>query len=292
MKKTTRTLSLATCILLAFTACKKTVPSPDALPVAATPEAAMNQFKTAIEGAKPQNLYDMLPESYQGQANDLLKGFATNMDTGIWDTGVGIAKSASTLLSEKKDFLLNGAAGQMGGDTVSKNFDQAAEIITSVVNSDLASLDKLKDAKIGEILAGPGHKIMKLVIDSGEAPVEEMLGGLEGVSFETVEEDGKTILKALKDGEVEGNPFEMVQVEGKWIPTDFKNQFEDMIQEAQAGVEKLGELDAKASQGANMMMGMVKTMIDGLNDATTQEEFDKAMGGILGMMGSLLPNQN
>ena len=289
--------------LILVSGCNKGNPTPSGGPlpaVAETPEAAVQQFASAMKDGRPDVLFNMLPNSYQGEIGGLVKQFATNMDEEIWKDGMGIAKRVAAIMKDKKDLILSPEL--LGGDMLPESakgmvdsWDDVSGIFNSVVNSDFTDLNKLKSGDLKNMIGKSGAEIMKSVMSvakkSGGDEYNQMMSMVDSLKTEVLSSENGVASLNLTFNDGDGpttQKVELSQVEGAWIPKDLAEQWPNMIKEAKAG---LAQMDSKAEgwaqkkAGALMGMGMVKGVLGTIESATTPEDLKKAVGGIMGMFG-------
>jgi len=88
--------------------------------------------------------------------------------------------------------------------------------------------------------------------------------------------------------EVEGeDPEEMkfTKVEGKWIPAEIAEGWEENIAEAKQNMQDLPQELQQAKPQVMGGLAMVESVLDSMLKAESQQEFDQAIGGVLGLMG-------
>jgi hypothetical protein len=83
----------------------------------------------------------------------------------------------------------------------------------------------------------------------------------------------------------ETKDLKMVKVEGKWIPADMAANWAAGIADAKAKVAMMDPSQIAAQKPQIMaMMAMVDGALTQIANASTQEEFNAAIGGIMGMV--------
>jgi hypothetical protein len=273
--------------LFFLTGCGGGAPKP-----AATADAAVMQVVDSLKSNQPEGFWNMLPASYQTQANEVLHDFANKMPPAMYDQGAGLLVKLEKVLTTKKDLILANPMLEQVPVDVSANYDHVVAMLSAVTSSDLMSVDKLKSADIGSLMSSIGGEMMeaasKIEVDQSAATGDmqealEFKKKLDSVKAELVSEEGDTaVVRITAEGE-DPEEVEFVKVEGKWIPTELAEGWSEMITEAQAGVAEINITPEMASQ-AQMMMGMAGGVLDQLQQAQTQEELQQIIGGLMGMM--------
>jgi len=270
-------------------------------PTADTPDGAVRAVMEGVQSGNLRVVWDALPASYQKDVNDLVHTFAENMDTDLWNAGSGIAKKAVQVLKQKKEFILAyPALAQSPVDTtaMTQNWDALADVLDTIVNSELADLEKLKTIDIGEFLDGTGKTIGEKVATIAKAvgdqnlpmanfpgvPVDAQgLGNLQDAKISTVKTDGDTAtIRVEKDGEVKEE--ELVREEGKWLPKEMVEKWKEGVEGAKLAISNtMGEKLKENKQQVLMPMKMFEAVLDQMLATKTQEEFNQIVDGIMQM---------
>ncbi len=237
---------------------------------------------------KPQVLWSALPESYQKDANEVARSAIASLDAEVYDKVVGILKKANKILTEKKEFILkNEQFGLLAKDMdeVSANWDAFTELVAILLDSQLGTYQKAKNIDLGGLLAETGSDLMgKLATISALTDEDkwqtEFVAKLKAVKIEEASTSGEESLLQVTDpdGKVEEQTW--VKVEGKWIPKEVKDGWMANIAKAK---EKIATQSADKEQnkmGAILVLGMVKGVLDQLDKASTQEDFEAAIEGL------------
>jgi hypothetical protein len=256
-----------------------------------TPEGTVQAVAKALAEHKPQALWSAMPASYQKDVTGLIQTFAEKMDKEVYDTTFKVAGKLTQVLQEKKDFILSHPMLQQGmvkGDEVRKNWDSLVGLLDTLMGSEIKSIDSLKTLDVGKFLAGTGGKLMKQAADLSKMTPQDQMGkeldNLANIKVEVLPSaEGGTKLKISAPNAPE-QEVEMVQVEGKWIPKQIADDWQDAMAKARKGLDemKMGENKAQAM----MMLGGIGGALDGLLAAKDQQEFNalagQALGSILG----------
>ena len=264
----------------------------------ATPDGAVKAIADGISRSQPQAAWDQLPPSYQKDVNQLVVKFAGKMDKELWDNGFKLAQKLLKVLKEKKQFILEipplkAQLAQQGVDEkeLTKNWNVVVDMFSTLVNSDISSLDKLKKFDVRKFLAGPGAKLMKqmstLSALTKTDDFNKALKEMKDVKVTLIKTEGDTATVKIQRGSQEPKEEQMVKVEGKWIPKTIADQWKVKMLEAQAFIEKIKpEEVTKNKEMILAQMKSVDALLDQLLAAKTQEKFNQVvMGFIGGLMG-------
>ena len=259
-----------------------------------TPDAAVNALLKEIEAGNLRAVWDALPASYQSDVNDVVHTFAENMDAEMWGTGAAVAQKAARVLKEKKDFVIASltANPQVPVDqaTIASNWDPVVDVLGTLVNSEIADLQKLKSIDVGEFLNSTGQLIASQLAALAKAvdeqnlspdqfpgvPVDQMpIPNLSKAKITTLQQDGDTATIRIDDGE-KVEDHEAVRVDGKWLPKEMVDGWPDAMVQAKAALTT--KMPQMLQQGKMFILPMMKQfegVMDQLLAAETQEAFDQ-----------------
>ncbi|MFQ3168580.1 MAG: hypothetical protein ACI8QI_001129 [Limisphaerales bacterium] len=219
-------------------------------------------------------------------------------------------------------------SGEVPMSVITSGLEMAGTLLDKLTKSDLGSLNKLRTVDLGNVADTFGRDLMKLIEDSAKAAGEADPFGLEmlrGIKVEVVSEDGNSAtikvsglpeasdfgaltglpsalppgLPGLPDlGELpfadftdfENGELEVVKIEGKWIPKEIADGWEDAMSDAEGGMSGVGEM---ADEDKQMALGVIKAIngsLTGIKKAKTPEQFQMAlmqaaMGAMMGAGG-------
>ena len=219
-------------------------------------------------------------------------------------------------------------SGEVPMSVITSGLEMAGTLLDKLTKSDLGSLNKLRTVDLGNVADTFGRDLMKLIEDSAKAAGEADPFGLEmlrGIKVEVVSEDGNSAtikvsglpeasdfgaltglpsalppgLPGLPDlGELpfadftdfENGELEVVKIEGKWIPKEIADGWEDAMSDAKGGMSGVGEM---ADEDKQMALGVIKAIngsLTGIKKAKTPEQFQMAlmqaaMGAMMGAGG-------
>jgi hypothetical protein len=269
------------------------VPTPSEF---ATPDGTVTHVVKQLEQDKPEVLWDAMPASYQADVTGLTHEVANKMDAELYTKVFAILQKATDILKNKKDIILGSSlAGSAPVDieSVGQKWDAIVAFLDTLVNSELADLEKCKSLDIRKFLAGTGNRLMvqgseisSLFPTEGDIPVKEKLTGVQ-VEIVSSEAESATV-KVTAPGE-QPEEIQLVLIEERWIPKEMADSWADEIAKAR---EELASWDEqKIAEGkvqAMMMLGMVESFLDQLATVESSEQFDQVIGSIMGgMLGGM-----
>lgn len=287
--KPTLTLSLLSFTLL-WSGCGRSGPPP----VAATPDQAMLNVARAMQNNDPTGAWHMLPASYQNDLNEVVSAYAAAMDADLWNAGAATFGKVEEVLRTKQNLILNSSFANMAGGRAQLEtpYGHAVTILGILKSSDLMDLQRMRNADLEKVISTTGRELMRELakIDAENVPVpgmEETLGVRDmfaGLQAETISQDGDQALVRIT---VPGEPaedVEFVRVEGKWIPADMAEEWEEMIADMREGVSEIAAIGPAEKSQALGMLAMVNNVLDQMLAANTAEELEAVLGGLMGMM--------
>ncbi len=259
------------------------------------PDAALKAVMDGLADYKLEVVWDALPGSYQGDVQGLVSGFADKMDAELWTKSFSVLKKLVLVLQTKKQFILNfPMLAQMPPNKkqiLADNWDGIVQLASTVVNSDVSDLQKLRAIDIRTFLATTGSSIMRQAVALGQAanPQDDPAGKVASLRQATVtvvrtEGPDRAVLRMQVPNETAEEKV-FVKVEGKWLP-------ENMVMGWQAGIlqakQKLAAIEQQKIAAAKAQVMPILTMIEGSLDqlaaANTPEQFNALAMGLGGML--------
>ena len=73
----------------------------------------------------------------------------------------------------------------------------------------------------------------------------------------------------------------LTKVEGRWVPTEMAMGWSKGIEKARKGLEKMAS-DKSSTMQAKMGLGMANAVLDQMENANTQEEFNEVFNSLFG----------
>jgi len=292
MKKTIFRLAVASLILVAALGCARTADSTaKELTIPDSPDGTVLAATEAFKTNQAEYFWNvLLPESYKSDITEITQTFAEKMDPAVYDQAFAIVMRAVEVLDDRKEIIL-------ASETFKSTGADADEIRTSLSNtqvftetlkaSEIATLEGLGSVDWGQFLATTGNAFIQhakaIEAEDGDNPLDD----LDSLEVETisVSEDRATLRISSDDHEPED--VEMAKVEGRWIPAELADEWDESINEARQGLAEITPETMAAQKTQIMMfMGMADGLIEQIASLQTPEEFDAAIGPLLaGFMG-------
>lgn len=254
-----------------------------------TPDLAVKTVIAGLHQQRPEALWHFLPASYQQDVNDVIHEFANRMDLELWDRIVGSLGKLATTVKKQKDFVRASIVQQANpggpGPAGFVDVEGLADLLGTLVQSDLGSLGKLKKADGGQILAVTGGQFLRQLQSLSKLaprdPAGLSLDELLQVKVSVVSTAGDSAVLRIEPPGKPPTESEFVRVEGKWIPLSLANGWIEFIGEAKAKLSLLSE--ENLAQSKPQWLALL-TAFDGALEqiaaARTKEQFDGALQGL------------
>ncbi len=275
---------------------------------AETPDAAMRVLMASWEAGDFGTLWDALPTSYQDDVNEVVRLFAENMDRDIWNAATRMLGKLTGVLKNQKPLILGWVETLEQGtdaEALGQGMDALAEILDTVLQSELGDLEQLKAFDGQAFLEGTGRQLGEQMaamseewgdqLDPAMMPVPGGFPGMElpdldNVQFSTVQMDGDTAtLRVEQNGDV--NDYPLVRVDGRWLPQAMVDEWDEGIAELK---EQLAAMPEQLVEVKQMLLSplspvrVVEGVLDQLGAARNQQEFNQVIEQITEMAGQML----
>lgn len=262
------------------------------------PAESMQALIDGVNNQQMEAVWNFLPAGYQKDVNSIAQDFASKMDpemyNGTFETGQRLAK----ILKDKKEYILKNQMIQglpVPPEKVSEFWDPTVNIISALVNSDLSSLDKLKNFDGGKFLSTTGNQLAKNMValsdlvpkKAGDTSFSEKLKQTK-ITVVTTEGDSATI-KIEAPGE-EPKEVQMVKVEGKWIPKNLADNWQKKMDDVRKQLAELTpeKVTARKEQTLAGLKSVNETLAQ-LESAKTEEEFNNTLSPIIAPVAMFAP---
>jgi hypothetical protein len=266
------------------------------------PEAATMVMQRLVDN-QPRVLWDALPPSYRSDIRGLIVTFCDHMDPEVYDRTFRVLNKGIGVLRQKQEFLFNSPYtldNVLLDSGIGLHWKQSVGILETLINSDIARLDSLRQLDPGVFLASTGNRVMsdlerltRRIQRSPESnPWERAREALARGSVRFVPGEGEEgFLTFGSRNDEEEREVRMVQVEGRWVPAEMAATWKTNVAEMQAGLERLGSPEAqRAKPMILMILGALERSMDTLLQSRSQQEFDAAFRSLqsIGEMASAL----
>ncbi len=256
-------------------------------PKAMTPEQTVQSFSQAVADRKPAAIWELLPPSYQADVNGLVVAAADKSDPDLHAKGSEVFSKLVAVLKTKKEFVLGlpmlAAIPNADAPKLAANYDSVVAILEAIHSSDLSNLDAMKKFDTAKFLKGPGTTIAEKAgalaeAFGGEEAAKEM-AAFSNVQIKTTKQEAAAAsLEVTRNGET--TPLEMVKIEDRWIPAEMASDWSSTMTEAKAGIAKTSPAENKLQVLG--MMGAITAVLDQLEKAQSQDEFNQLIMSSVG----------
>lgn len=259
----------------------------------ASPDDMFQALNGLLDGNDPAKVWRLMPESYHKDVNGLISEFAGKMDPQLWNKGFALFAKITKVLDEKGEFILGYPMVQMmtaqsDPDELKTGLAGVAKTFSAIANSDLKTLDGLKNLNVESFLSTTvGSTVKDLLATAstvGGAMGESDLPEKMGIAILSESADTAVVEVTKADGTKEEVP--MAKVEGKWIPKEMATDWAKSIEDAHKSLAGL-TITEDDKAGATMMFGMVEQFLDKMLQAEEQEDFNDTVDSITQMMGGM-----
>lgn len=248
------------------------------------PAESMQYLMQGVADQKMEVVWEFLPASYQSDVNGLAHQFAGKMDPEIYNEMFAIAQRVAKLLQDKKEYILKNEmleSPKTSPEEVAKYYDPSVDILATLANSDLSTIEKLKTFDGGKFLSTSGSQIAKdFATISGLMPQKEGDPGftekLKQAKVTLVSSEGdQATIKIEVPGEQTKEEV-MVKVEDKWIPQTLAKNWKSKIESAQQSLDKLKPEDITSKKDQAMAgFKQLNATLAQLENAKTEKEFNE-----------------
>lgn len=251
-----------------------------------------------VADGRPIVVWEGLPESYQSDINELVQSFGKNMDADVWNQTNSLLTSVHEILATKQQFVLNYPAvkNSASPESTRATIKQGTKTLKTLLDA-TQDLEKLKTFDGATFLDSTGKEIALQMIDLVAMAEQTSSDNLNFDLNVEVLESTDTSAK-LRMVTPEGKTLEDVDYilhDGKWLPKNMVDDWDKNMQQAKAAVAQLPEQIAPVKGQVTMGMMAASGLLAPLKAAENQEQFDKAVDGIMagaqsmigGMMGGM-----
>lgn len=262
---------------------KKFAPAPGDGDVKSAPSMSADAaVSSVIEGMRtnhPEALWDFLPPSMQGHLNEAVREIGRSADPELWNRFAELLKKAVSIFETKKDFILASpfwhAAEKIDVKQVSTHWPDIVGLMSSITNSDLSHVDRLKEFDGRRFLAEAGANFLMHLQAASATLKNNAIARLKDVKVTLKSESGDSAVVTI---EVPGQPasdHEFTIIEGKWCPKAWVELIPQMS-EWKSGVKAVLKSDEFVKRKESIMqeLDQIETGIDQLLETKTAQEFN------------------
>ncbi len=263
---------------------------PNAKEIPAEPEAAIDSLVENLKAHQPQALWHAMPAKYQSDLREVIGAFCDHMDPKIYDRSMALTSKLADVLETKKDFFYNSPVAlstPFFDSMAGAKWDEVTALVRTFAESDLATIDRLRNMDPGDFLASTGAEIMdrseRLRLVSGKnntgdpwQKLQESLDLGKMTFTETSSNQGLFVIQ--RKDEKEPTEVKMVKVEGRWVPVDMSQNWDAGIIRAKAGMKQLSGPEFQKSKPIIIFaLTSFEGVLNQLLNATSQQQFDQTL---------------
>jgi hypothetical protein len=274
----------------------------------AIPDSPDGTVRAVFQGLirhQPEIVWQALPPSYQQDAMGVIHHFADTVDPALFDRTVAVARKGVVVIQDKKELVLSSKMVREAGvdpATVDTVWEGTIHLLDTLLASDLANLERLRNLDVGQFLATTGRSLMDHAAEASAGAGEDesfsaYLTKMAQTEVVTVSEEGDLATVRLTPPGETGSEVPMVRVEGRWLPADLASRWPSIIETANAEIEAMnGEEADQTRVRAMFALGIAEGFIDQVDRMETADDFDAVFGALLGSFiqprtGSVAPSE-
>lgn len=260
-------------------------------------KAAMDSFIGALQSGRMDEIYKMLPDSYQADISKLVQTYTGKIDPALFDQASGLLTTFADVLEAQAGNLAELLAAQDTGNLgLLDGMSSVPEVSADDIRASAQWLgNTVRSLSYGDCAAG---NIMPLFESPMRGIVDSAMemSGFDTLSCALAEDDGEPQAEGIvklavsyKEPETDvtdTEKVEVVKVDGKWIPLELSRTWGDMMGAAQSRADGFS-IDAETTEMLNKLLPMLQRSLAGLKNAQSAQELQaQAMGAAMtiGMM--------
>ncbi len=262
------------------------------IPVHNPPRSFLAQLES-IAANQPEQIFDLLPKSYQNDIEEVVVAFARNTDTAVWNQTRGLLGKISRVLTVQQDLLATALTKHIPDsddpDALREGIAALSLVAGHLGNSGMSDIQRLKQGNLRQLLADDGHILMESLETaagtvSGNINQPNMWSSARSATVEVLTADDDTATIRTVVGE-EIEDIELLRVDGRWIPAEMADGWQESIASQRQAIASMATPEGRQQQQmATMMLGMVDGVLSQIEQAKTAEEIDRILAGVMALM--------
>lgn len=253
-------------------------------------QSAMQAVAAGLAESQPDIIWEALPPSYRSDLGSLVHEFGARVDPQTYDQVFGLVRKVAGVLERKREYVLGSklAAGKIDQAEFRTHWTKVVRLLELIAQSELSTSASLHTLDVGAFLQGSGRDIMAQLAELGALANDDPFDVFRTMSVQQLTDSrGVTTLRLAPSGGIPQS-VDFIRVEGRWVPRDMADGWQEMVMQARAGLESMPiGRDHKGRMQARMFLSMVGSMIDQLAAADSQKKFDELIAGMLGGFGGM-----
>jgi hypothetical protein len=271
-------------VVALLTGCSSVVAIPS------TPDGTVQTVTQELANDRPQVVWQALPATYQKDIREVIVAFAEKMDADLWNRTFAVLSKITRVAKEKKEFLL-ATIGETAGqkldeqklEELNENWDRVVSIFDTIVNSEIKTVDGLKNLDPGKFLATTGSQLVKntreLAATVADEETADAFAQIGQTNVTVVSNEGDKATLSIETPDQPAKKVEMVRVEGKWLPAEMVANWDKGIAEAKQSIAKM-DFAGPSREMYLGILGQFENTLDQMLAAQTQEQFNQSIAGL------------
>jgi hypothetical protein len=262
-----------------------------------TPDGSVKAVAQSLANNQPRAMWDAMPAKWQSDVSGLVSDAAGKIDAEVYDKTFALVGKLSDVLAKQKKLVLQSFDDpQMAANLPVKKADVEAQYDTivaflgTVAKSDVSTVNGLKSLDIGKFLGTTGAKLMAdmdriAALSPDSAELRSQKASMANVKVETLESTPTSARVRVTSGD-DVQEQELTKVDGKWVPRDMAEGWDEQIAEAKAQIAEM--TDAFMAENKPQMMAMLNSLDAGLNTVAKAESKEELQQAVMGMFGAIM----
>ena len=254
-------------------------------------------IETAFKAVQSKNLVPILglfPASYVKDIDGVVHAFADAMDRELFDTIVDLVdKTVKVAVVQKEGLaaMVTGMGFPVKPEDIEKAIDVTDEIwgllkemgLTRLANLKVFSLDKFGNENLPKL----ADRIWAFADSTQRAQVDMALAMLSGATIEVgdaaMDEKWGEVYRVSIGIAGDTEEGKMVKVDGKWVPIEMAEEWDEGMKEAHKGIREMKEELAKSKDEVMAQLAQFEDVIDRVEKSGDLSALQAWSGMMMGM---------
>lgn len=264
-----------------------------------SPDGTVRAVAKHLVEHDPGILWEALPESYRSDINELTVSFAAKMEPELYNRSMELARHAVEVLQDKQSIILGSslvASSGVDAGELDRGMSSGLAAAHALLSSEISNLSGLAAVDWQGFLSATGGQIMRIADGAGsDAEADESsLAMLRDITVEHLTTTDDTAVLRITAGDKPPEEVELTRVEGRWVPTELAQEWQEKVAEARARLEELTpERIAELKPQAMFGLAMAEAFVEQIAAIQSPEEFDAAIApmfeAVMGSFASATP---
>ncbi len=262
-----------------------------------SPKATVEQAYTAMAKGQPQDLWVLLPPDYQKDVNELAREAAGKLDPDLYNATQNLLSKGLSVLDKQKDFILENevvSSGLQEGpvtiEEVRANYTKLVDLLKTLINDpQLDTHESFAKIDVGKFVETTLAQVMQQGIAladtmelQGQLPPSELFEQVKQAKFTEISNDGQKAVVEVAIPDQPPHKIDLVKVDGHWLPTEMHDEWQSTMAGARQELAAIPEIDPELKQKLLSFADTLDGVLDDLNAASSQEEFNNEVGSAMG----------